>query len=317
MDAQKLFVRTAAFCLLAFFAVSFAHAQPSDCCLTLGAQVAALEARLTALEEKTSAMVAATIDDRPAVIFEGVNVHLRDGTGATECDAAGCNGLGNLVIGYNEASSYPQSPEERTGSHNLVVGSYHEFSSHGGMVVGYKNTISGEYASVSGGKFNEAVGPYSSVSGGDENVARARGASVLGGEENGATGIYATVSGGRDNTALANNSSVGGGYNNIARGSYDFLPIGALSNVNYVCGSWVRIPGRTDKQADAVCPKTQIAVGGGFQWQGGPATLNVFMSTRAAPDSWIVRAYSAAEYGNDPADQDMVQACAVCADANP
>ena len=39
----------------------------------------------------------------------------------------------------------------RTGSHNVVVGQRHNFSRFGGLVVGDHNTISGDFASVSGG----------------------------------------------------------------------------------------------------------------------------------------------------------------------
>jgi hypothetical protein len=63
------------------------------------------------------------------VIFEGCNVHIRSGAGYT---GAPVNGLGNLVVGYNEA--FPD--DDRTGSHNLVVGAFHSYSSSGGLVAG-------------------------------------------------------------------------------------------------------------------------------------------------------------------------------------
>jgi len=50
---------------------------------------------------------------------------------------------------------------------------------------------------------------------------------------------------------------------------------------------------------------------------GGGATINVFMSSRVSDRKWRVMAYSSSEAGNDPEDQDMVQACAVCATVNP
>ncbi|MCP4135735.1 MAG: hypothetical protein GY754_32505 [bacterium] len=54
----------------------------------------------------------------------------------------------------------------KSGSHNIIVGSNHNYSSYGGLVVGYYNTISGRYSSVSGGYYNQATGWHSSVSGG-------------------------------------------------------------------------------------------------------------------------------------------------------
>jgi len=56
------------------------------------------------------------------LIFSGVNLHLRDGSGST----SGTNGLGNLIIGYNE-DEWVANP--RNGSHNLVVGDNHTYSS--------------------------------------------------------------------------------------------------------------------------------------------------------------------------------------------
>lgn len=95
----------------------------------------------------------------PHIFFTGVNVHIRSGLGAT--DDAG-SGTGNLIVGYNE--NFTGNP--RTGSHNLIVGPGHDYRSCGGFVAGFSNTISGRYASVSGGAENTASGNVSSVSGG-------------------------------------------------------------------------------------------------------------------------------------------------------
>jgi len=54
--------------------------------------------------------------------FSGMNVQLIDGTGDTY---GAVNGLGNLIVGYNE-NSYGAT---RTGSHNLVIGFEHEYTS--------------------------------------------------------------------------------------------------------------------------------------------------------------------------------------------
>ena len=64
------------------------------------------------------------------------------------------NGLGNLIVGYNELRDECSSDpcmNIRTGSHNVVVGQRHNFSRFGGLVVGDFNTISGDFAVVSGG----------------------------------------------------------------------------------------------------------------------------------------------------------------------
>lgn len=169
----------------------------------------------------------------PHVLFTGANVHIRSGSEATD-DGGDLTGLGNLVVGYNE----PPDNEARIGSHNLVIGREHRYSSFGGLVAGFRNTISGEEASVSGGTLNEASGNAASVSGGRNNTAGINpgnvncfnpdtnepndttGASVSGGENNIACGLSASVSGGGFNRASKRSASVSGGSSNTASGDF-------------------------------------------------------------------------------------------------
>jgi hypothetical protein len=174
------------------------------------------------------------------ITITGANLHLINGLGRTGCeDDAGnpipaCpNGLGNLIVGYNEPRSEepPISGENiRTGSHNVVVGQEHNFSRFGGLVVGNFNTISGDFAAVSGGRINTASGFASSVSGGRNNIASASTAAVSGGDNNTASGDDAAVSGGLVNTASGPFSVVSGGVNNTVTGESAVVSGGA-SNV--------------------------------------------------------------------------------------
>ena len=182
----------------------------------------------------------------PHIIFRGANVHIQSGSGATS-DPGELLGLGNLIVGYNESRD---TDNDRSGSHNIVVGDRHNFSSYGGLVAGSFNAISennasvtgglgnmasGEYSSVSGGYFNTASWFYSSVSGGAKNTASGPESSISGGYENeadgpvssvsggifnNATGQYTSVSGGRSNTANGDYSSVSGGYNRSISGTH-------------------------------------------------------------------------------------------------
>jgi hypothetical protein len=54
----------------------------------------------------------------------------------------------------------------RVGSHNLIVGPSHAFTSTGGAVFGKDNLISGQYATILGGDHNISEGPASSILGG-------------------------------------------------------------------------------------------------------------------------------------------------------
>ena len=99
----------------------------------------------------------------PHVIFHHANVHVQSGSGTTT-EASGLTGLGNLIVGYNEMPV--QSSGSRVGSHNLVVGPSHAFTSRGGVVFGRGNLISGEYATTLGGVQNSSAGAASSILGG-------------------------------------------------------------------------------------------------------------------------------------------------------
>ncbi len=190
------------------------------------------------LQTLTQDMTREEINDAMSVRFDGVNVHVRNGAGSQ----SEINGTGNLIVGYDEVSAEDLN---QTGSHNLVVGADHSYTSHGGAVFGsgnsisspyatvtggQSNTASGDFSSVSGGERNEASGNYSSVSGGDSNMANGDFSSVSGGERNEANGNYSSVSGGRQNTASANNSSVSGGWNNEASGLHSSVS-GGFTNV--------------------------------------------------------------------------------------
>jgi len=97
--------------------------------------------------------------------FHGINVQIVNGSGST---TGLVDGLGNLIVGYNELR---RAGDDRSGSHNIVVGKEHNFNSFGGLVAGFSNTLSGSHASVSGGQQNTASGYRASVSGGNTRSA--------------------------------------------------------------------------------------------------------------------------------------------------
>ena len=147
------------------------------------------------------------------LFIEGVNVQIVNGLGSTRTT----NGLGNLVVGYNE----PDGPSpDRSGSHNIIVGAEHNYTSIGGLVAGQNNRITGRFASISGGLGNVASGDWASISGGVFSFASGNAASVSGGEENNASGQFASISGGRGNVASHNAASVSGGIGNNATETY-------------------------------------------------------------------------------------------------
>jgi hypothetical protein len=156
--------------------------------------------------------VASGVGGKPTVEFSGVNLQVVNGEGTTQST----NGEGNLVIGYDENPT----GRKQTGSHNLIVGPYHQYTSFGGIVSGAYNAIEGEYASVVGGYNNDADGPRAVVSGGEGNVAYGFSAAVSGGSFNSAGGKWSSVSGGEEDRATGEASSMAGGFHSYAVGTY-------------------------------------------------------------------------------------------------
>ncbi len=165
----------------------------------------ALEPRVAALE----ALLAKVTVVGNNLVLTGMNFQVVSGTGETE---GSINGKGNIIIGYNEANG----GDKRTGSHNLVIGGLHTYTSYSGIVAGVNNEISAPVASVLGGSNNLAEGNASVIVGGDNNQIRGSTASILGGEDNLADGTNSTVAGGVSNGAFARASSVSGGDGNSA-----------------------------------------------------------------------------------------------------
>jgi hypothetical protein len=228
-------------------------------------RVAALEALVTALQSRLEALETSqvmalesylTVDEAtdprgPLVQLSSVNLQIVNGLGGTDT----VNGLGNLIVGYDEVNTNTGSNRcsdgaysdqatcegagavwsytHKTGSHYLVLGSENSYSQFGGLVAGqrnfttrnyatvtggYMNLASGEYSSISGGQVNFSTGAYSSVSGGGANSASGDFSSISGGHQSIASGDYSSISGGNYNQATGDNASVSGGRSNTASG---------------------------------------------------------------------------------------------------
>lgn len=201
----------------------------------------------------------------PRVVFSGIDVQIVNGTGRTDS----ANGLGNLIIGYDadnlsgpavcsigtfssqsecEGNGGIWAPNQKTGSHYLVVGDENNYTQYGGIVVGLGNTSNGPYATVSGGRDNRAGGEWTSVSGGASNTASGRSTSVSGGVGNSAVMEWDSVSGGANNVAGGWANSVSGGRNNSAGGHYSSVSGGAGNGAIGDLGG-ASVSGGTNNQA--------------------------------------------------------------------
>ena len=244
----------------------------------LEATVTALQNTVTALQTQLSTVTSSNVmalnpyltvdtasDPRgPMVRFHSVNVQVVNGLGSTNT----VNGLGNLIIGYDEVDTSGNShctigttsgdnpitdsgtcgtaggtwttAGFKTGSHYLVVGTQNNYSRWGGIVAGESNTSNYDYASVTGGYNNTAGGSFSSVSGGASNTAARAGSSVSGGNVNTASGYDSSISGGQYNIATADLSSISGGYSNVTSGSYSSVSGG---DTNTASGTYSSVTG--------------------------------------------------------------------------
>ncbi len=90
------------------------------------------------------------------VMFEGVNLHIRNGAGDTIVG----DGTGNLILGYNLDTA-----DTRSGSHNLVIGDGHTYIGSAGIVTGSDSNLLHDYGSVIGGDGDSTTVPYDVVLG--------------------------------------------------------------------------------------------------------------------------------------------------------
>lgn len=190
------------------------------------------------------------IGGHPAAVFQHVNVQVSSGSGRTD---GAVNGLGNLIIGYNETSSssiefcsnhnytvesqctrggYQWGNNVRRGSHNLIVGSNNSYDDYGSIIAGVGNTSNANYSNILGGIANYTAAVYSSISGGRYNETYAYFSSIAGGYDNISNGKYSSISGGRQNTTVGESSSISGGQRNQAKGKFSSVTGGSGNQAN-------------------------------------------------------------------------------------
>jgi len=101
-----------------------------------------LNKRLEKVESLAEALacVNTELSTKSLLLLDGCNLQIVNGRGSTDL----VNGRGNVLIGYNEAGAECNIGKNcfRQGSHNLIVGSRHEYKSTSGIVAGtYRNIL--------------------------------------------------------------------------------------------------------------------------------------------------------------------------------
>lgn len=207
---------------------------------------------------------------------DGANLQVVNGTGSTGGDP---NGLGNLLIGYNEDTD--TNAEQRTGSHMLVVGRDNSYTRYGGLVVGVQNEAAGDWSSAIGslsrasgqecvsiGFLTQADALYSLALNSVGGVAAGERSVVLGGGGARTEGFESVAIGGRFTRATNTNSVSIGGDNVQATGAFS-VAVGGDDNLASGFGSTVT-GGRRN-----------TASGFGATVSGGADR------TAAGPDDWV------------------------------
>ncbi len=213
------------------------------------ANLSSLNSSVASLDTKTKYLTTGVDSNGyPASYFTACNVYIQDGLGSTSGVASNpnlandifgidrrgstlpvTNGLGNLIIGYNEPDRFNPN-QYYTGSHNLIIGGGNSYSSIGAIVGGLDNYSGAPFASMLSGIRNAAEGFSGAILSGRTNMITGSltsneyptggvAAAICGGELNTASAQASTVCGGVYNQATAGASTVSGGLRNVASGN--------------------------------------------------------------------------------------------------
>jgi hypothetical protein len=210
----------------------------------LHTQVAQLQAQVSALQHSPIQSLAqyVSIDynveagvKAPNITFHGANIHIVNGAGSTNS----VNGLGNLIIGYDEAPT-TLAGGERGGSHNFVMGGGNKFTTwaFNSIVAGNGNLMNGHSSAILSGSGNQITGDQFGLTtegviltGGGNNLYDATDSVIVDGGGNVIEYEYAVVLGGAGNGSDGNGSVTLGGVGTTLTGEYSVGPAGIPGKV--------------------------------------------------------------------------------------
>lgn len=184
---------------------------------------------------------------RKTLVLEGVNLQIVNGQGTTDT----LNGLGNLIVGYNEAPLVGSCDD--SGSHNIVGGVQNSYSSFGGLVVGVSNNITNTFSSILGGTLNTSNGARGVIVGGANNVVSWIGIHnvVVGGSDNVTSGDHSVIVGGDHNSTAGTSGVVVGGEWNETLAPYSVVT-GGWSNTTVFAANWSVVSGGLNHTAAGI-----------------------------------------------------------------
>lgn len=170
-------------------------------------QIKKLEERIEVLESSLERLLSAGVgrlndylsfhDESgcATVRLTGINLQIVNGEGNTQST----NCKGNLILGYNEPGS--EVAVDRSGSHNLIIGMRHNYSSFGAIVGGVGNNVTGEYGVILNGSECYISADHVTMCGGFDHKGNGSHSTLIGGFDNGGAGHRALFLDGTNNRA--------------------------------------------------------------------------------------------------------------------
>ena len=228
--------------------------------VSLQSQVLALQTELAEVQSHVVIGLndyVSVIDSTNNVMVSGANFQITNGLGAEPSSwlgQTGTNGLGNLIIGYNEETGYAEE-YVKTGSHNLVIGVDHSYMGYGNIIGGMRNEVNAQYSACISRESEMTWGNVNILLGGARNIMVGTSRSVLIGGEWNTLGTdstdtrYSVLAGGRVNhiqdgysnsifggggnvtTLEGLNRSIFGGMENLQRAGYGSTIVGGRYTV--------------------------------------------------------------------------------------
>jgi hypothetical protein len=197
---------------------------------------------------------------------------------------------GGVPFGASEPDFDGETPNLVLDHYGSIGGGYGNQAGDGDA-----DLTNGAFATIAGGKNNQASAQSSTIGGGFLNIAGGSASVVAGGVSNRAFGSSAAVLGGDSNRAIGDNSSVGGGIGNTALGAFSSVSSGA-TNCSGAPQSWagglrvkVRPGAGSSEGSCAGVPGSGTAAGdeGTFAWADNSGAGR-FISN--GPQRYLVRA---------------------------
>ena len=258
-----------------------------------------MQAQITALQSQVASLEASAVpglgdyvsvdDSAHTVLVSGANLQVHNGYGANWS-----NGLGNVIVGYNQLQAEQDPVDTRNGSHNMVIGNGHYYTGmhnlisggtnralgSGGVIFGYNNKTWDNANVVLGGANNAAYGSACAILGGVLNITNGVENVVIGGQSNQTNGQKNVVLGGKENVASGWDGVIAGGDENSLIAGFGSI-VGGQSNSIGTDSTDTRFTAVVGGRFNVIQVGYANSIFGGINNRCEPASLDESISNRA------------------------------------